>query len=388
MSDIQIVHNNRRKTMVTKNFTVPVAAWALDFHESFPEYKRTPLVSLRALSAACGASEIWVKDESKRFDLNAFKVLGGSYCLSRYLTQQLGRKKALSFQELAEAGDWSGTTLITTTDGNHGHGVAWAANRLGCRCIVKMPKGSSEHRLERIRSLGAEAEITDCNYDDTVRLTAQLAQENGWILMQDTSWPGYEDIPRWIMQGYTSMGMEAVEQIGNEMPTHIFLQAGVGAMAGALTGFFRSYYGDRPRIIIVESDQAGCLYETARADDGKIHTVGGDLATIMAGLACGEPCTLGWDLLVQGANSFVTVPDGIAAQGMRILGRPLGDDRRIISGESGAVTMGLVCAAYQNPELKWLKKELGLNARSRILCYSTEGDTDPESYQKILNCER
>ena len=249
-----------------------------------------------------------------------------------------------------------------------------------------MPKGSSPERLNNIRELGADASITDFNYDDAVRLANKGVAENGWVLIQDTAWDGYEDIPRWIMQGYTTMGYEIINQLDGEIPTHIFLQAGVGAMAGAMAGFFSDYYnGDKkPVITILEPNKADCIFRTAEATDGRLHCVKGDMDSIMAGLCCGEPCTIGWEILRDYADNFVSVPDSIAAKGMRILGNPLGSDVRVISGESGACTTGFVAELMQNDSLKQIREQIGLNDESSILCISTEGDTDRNNYRRIV----
>jgi len=248
-----------------------------------------------------------------------------------------------------------------------------------------MPKGSSMERFNNIKALGADVFITDVNYDDTVRLAKANAEKNGWILLQDTAWEGYTSIPGWIMEGYTTMAYEIIEQLRGEELTHIFLQAGVGAMAGAITGFFADYYQqNRPVITIVEPNKADCIYKSAEAKDGSIHTVTGDLDTIMAGLACGEPCTIGWNVLKEYADNYVSVPDYIAAKGMRILGNPLADDKRVISGESGAVTLGFVAEVMQNQSLSYLREQLEMNKDSKILCISTEGDTDKENYRRIV----
>ena len=208
----------------------------------------------------------------------------------------------------------------------------------------------------------------------------------GWVLVQDTAWDGYEEIPGWIMEGYTTMAAEATEQLQGEKPTHVFLQAGVGAMSGAICGYFASLYGDneRPIITIVEPDQADCIYQTAKANDGKLHFVTGDMNSIMAGLCCGEPCSIGWNVLRDHADHFISMPDAIAAEGMRILGNPLNGDPKVISGESGAATLGFVAEVLRNPELAELKNALQLNSDSRILCFSTEGDTDRENYRRIV----
>ncbi|WP_350455278.1 diaminopropionate ammonia-lyase [Slackia heliotrinireducens] len=362
-----------------------VAAW----HQSFPEYEPTPLVDLPALASELGVASIHVKDESFRFGLNAFKVLGGSYALGRFIAERLGEPIANLPYDAITSEDvrrrLGELTFVTATDGNHGRGVAWTANRLGQRAVVYMPKGSSLERLENIRALGAQAQIVDMNYDDAVRLAASRERELGWVLIQDTAWSGYEKIPLWIMQGYTTMALEAVHQLDGLSPTHVFLQAGVGAMSGAVAALLADCYGsDKPVVTVVEPDQADCVYRTAAAHDGKLHTVAGDMDSIMAGLCCGEPCSIGWNILQAYADYFVSMPDWVAAQGMRVLANPLGSDARIVSGESGAATMGLVSELLRNPILDQLKREIGLGPDSRILCISTEGDTDRENYRRIV----
>jgi diaminopropionate ammonia-lyase len=362
---------------------------ALDFHKSFDVYKETPLVALEELSKQLGVKGIYVKDESYRFGLNAFKVLGGSYAIGNYIAEKLGKDlselpyRALISEEVKQqTGD---ITFISATDGNHGRGVAWTANKLKQKSIIYMPKGSALERLENIKAEGALAEITEFNYDDAVRLADKHAGENGWVLVQDTAWEGYEDIPTWIMQGYTTMAYEAYEQLGEVKPTHIFVQAGVGSLAGAVQGFFASVYGeDRPVTTIVEPNEAACIYKTAKANDGRIHPVTGDMNTIMAGLACGEPTTVGWEVLKDYSDFFASCPDYSAAQGMRVLGNPIGEDRKVISGESGAAGFGLFYEVLTNPSLQWMKEELGINEASVILFFNSEGDTDRENYRRIV----
>ena len=360
------------------------------FHRSFPEYSVTPLRELRSLAKYSGIESIYVKDESFRFVLNAFKVLGGSYATGRCIAQKLGLsiddlpyEKLVSPETKEQLGE---LCFVTATDGNHGRGVAWTASRLRQKSVVYMPRGSAEERLRNIQALGADASITELNYDDTVRLAREKERENGWILLQDTSWEGYEEVPTWIMEGYTTMAAEVTEQLGRTKPSHIFLQAGVGAMAGAVCAYFSALYGDaeRPTIIIVEPNKADCFYKTALANDGQIHAVTGHMDSIMAGLCCGEPCPLAWEVLRDHADYFVSIPDDIAAEGMRILAHPLPGDTKIISGESGAATLGLAAELLRNPELADLKNALGLSGDSRILCFSTEGATDTENYMRIV----
>lgn len=362
------------------------------FHESFPVYTETPLRDMKNLAKELGLGGIYVKDESYRFGLNAFKVLGGSFALGNYLAKRLNSsisempyEKLISEEVRKELGD---IVFVTATDGNHGRGVAWTAKQLKQHSVVYMPKGSAKERLDNIIAEGAEASITDLNYDEAVRLANSMAEEKGWVMVQDTAWEGYEDIPTWIIQGYSTMGYEAYEQLkslGEEKPTHIFLQAGVGSMAGAITGLFSAIYGeDRPIITIVEPNKADCIYRTAEADDGKLRFVTGDMDTIMAGLACGEPCTIGWNILKDYADNFISCPDYTAAEGMRILGNPPKGDERVISGESGAAALGCVAEIMTNNNLAWMRERLKLDENSRVLFMSTEGDTDKENYRDIV----
>lgn len=365
---------------------------AKQFHQSFPEYSITPLRSLNHLAKFLGVAGIYVKDESYRFGLNAFKVLGGSFAMAKYLAQKLGKDiseldyPTLTSDEIRRP--LGEITFATTTDGNHGRGVAWTANRLKQKSVVYMPKGSSITRLENIRAEGSDASIVDMNYDDAVRLTAENAQKYGWIVVQDTAWEGYEEIPTWIMQGYGTMAAEAREQLRQiqvEKPTHIFVQAGVGSLAGAVQGYFASVFGkDCPKTVIAEADKADCLYKSALANDGKPRVVGGDMDTIMAGLACGEPNTISWKVLRDYSEMFFSCPDWLAAKGMRVLGNPVLDDLRVISGESGAVTTGLLFELMTSPDLAEAKAKLGLNQDSQILLFNTEGDTDPDHYRSVV----
>ncbi|AIQ63488.1 diaminopropionate ammonia-lyase [Paenibacillus stellifer] len=372
--------------------TVEEAEKARRFHRTFTDYAETPLTSLPGLATHLGVAGIYVKDESYRFGLNAFKVLGGAYAIGMYLAERLGREiSELSFDVLRspEVKVMLGElTFITATDGNHGRGVAWAAQQLGQQAIVYMPKGSSRIRLDNIRATGAEAYITEWNYDECVRHCAKLAKERGWIVIQDTAWEGYEKIPSWIMQGYATLALEAMDQLeayGAGKPTHLFLQAGVGSFAGAVQGLFAGACGDeRPVTAVVEPNKADCLFRSAAAGDGRPRFVTGDMDTIMAGLACGEPNPAAWDVLHEYTDMFISCPDYVAANGMRILGNPIGQDKPVISGESGAVTAGALSLLMTRPELAEAKERLGLNANSHVLLISTEGDTDPEHYRRIV----
>lgn len=362
---------------------------ARSFHESFPQYSETPLADLKGMAEYLGLDRVCVKDESYRFGLNAFKVLGGSYAIARYIGEETGKDiselpySVLTSQELREK--FGTATFYSATDGNHGRGVAWAANKLHQKSVIIMPKGSTVTRLDHIKAENAEAWISDVNYDECVRQAAKLAEktEHG-VMVQDTAWEGYEKIPAWIMEGYGTMADEAGDQYG-ERPTHIFVQAGVGSLAGAVVGYFANRYRENPPVmVVVEASAADCLYRGAAAGDGEIRIVDGDMETIMAGLACGEPNITSWDILKNHVSCFISLEDCAAARGMRMLAAPLKGDRQVVSGESGAASFAALAAIMLKDEYKELREKLGLGKDSKVLCFSTEGDTDPERWKNIV----
>ena len=366
---------------------------ARTFHESFPQYSKTPLTKLDQMAAYLGVKEVYIKDESYRFGLNAFKVLGGSFAMARFIASETGKDVSelpyavLTSDKLRE--EFGQATFFTATDGNHGRGVAWAAGRLGQKAVVHMPKGSTQTRLENIAKEGAQVDIQEMNYDDCVRLAAKEADETErGVIVQDTAWDGYEEIPSWIMQGYGTMAMEAGEQLkdyGCDRPTHVFVQAGVGSLAGAVVGYFTNLYPDNPpTFVVVEADAAACLYKGAAAGDGDPRIVDGDMQTIMAGLACGEPNTISWDILKNHVKVFIAAPDWVAASGMRMLAAPIKGDAPVTSGESGAAPFGALAAIMTMEDYRDLRHEIGLDENSSVLLFSTEGDTDPERYKNIV----
>ena len=366
---------------------------ANEFHKSFPQYSVTPLQKLSALASYLGVKGIYCKDESYRFGLNAFKVLGGSYAMGRYIAKELGRDisqlpyNVLSSDKLRE--EFGQATFFTATDGNHGRGVAWAAKRLGQKAVVRMPKGTTKTRFDNIAKEGAEVTIEEVNYDDCVRMAAaEAAKTEHGIIVQDTAWAGYEEIPSWIMQGYGTLVLEADKQLkenGVDRPTHVFVQAGVGSLAGAVVGYFAHKYKENPPVMVVcEASAADCLYRSAVQADGNLVNVTGDLQTIMAGLACGEGNTIGWDILKNNVTVFASCPDWMSAKATRIYANPLENDPHIISGESGSVPLGLAYTALHDEDAKDLKEALKLDENSNILVISTEGDTDPVRYREIV----
>ena len=376
-------HYNGNKSVL---FTQKIAQETRAFHQQIEGYSPTPLVSLPHLAAYLGVKTILIKDESKRFGLNAFKVLGGSYALGRVLAEHLNIN--INEIDLKTVANKLKQPLVftTATAGNHGTGVAWAAREMGQKAVVYMPKGSPQASVERIQGLGAECIVTDVNYDDTVRLANKTAEDNGWMLVQDTAWDGYEQIPTWISQGYMTMADEAIDQAENAnegLPTHVMLQAGVGAMAGGILGYLVDRLGsENIKTIIGEPSAADCIYRSG--NKGEMVNVTGDLSSIMAGLACGEPNPITWPILRDSSHTFISAEDSITALGMRILGNPLQGDNCIVSGESGALSMGILYQLMTTESGKTEAKKMGLNKDAVVMIFSTEGDTNPIRYRRIV----
>ena len=384
---LHLSRNIENVESLIEHFTVEQVQQVENFHRTYEKFEKTPLQSLEALADYVGVKGIFVKDESYRFGLNAFKVLGGVYAVGKVLAKLLGRTiEELSFEELKlpEIKEQLGNlTFISTTDGNHGRGVAWAARELGFNARIYMPAGSAKERLQHIQNEGAYAEITHMNYDDTVRYASQLAVENGWVIVQDTMWEGYEEIPLWIMQGYTTLIKEVVDQL-EEAPTHVFLQAGVGSFASAMVAFLQQYYKQAITFVFVEPHVANCYYESFKQGTEQAVNVGGAMHTIMAGLACGEPSPIAWEVLKTYIHVCISCAEEVAATGMRVLGSPLGTDEKIIAGESGAATAGCFYTIMTDPNMQTLKETLQLDFSSRVLLINTEGDTDAKNYRDIM----
>jgi diaminopropionate ammonia-lyase len=361
------------------------------FHRQLPGYRMSPLKGLSNLAVKLGLGGIWVKDESARLDLQSFKVLGGSYAIYKLIQKRLGRyDQELSFADLTDGtireklGD---ITFAAATDGNHGRGVAWSATQMGFKSVIYVHKLTSRGRIQAIEQSGAQVVVVDGNYDDAVRQVDQDAQQNGWEVVSDTSWEGYEDIPKWVMQGYTTMLSEAQEQLaaqGLSQPSHIFVQAGVGSLAAATIGFYGNLFGNSIRTCVIEPTKAACLYRSALAEDGRPRNVEGDLDTIMAGLACGEPNPIAWQILKDRADYFAICPDFVAAMGMRVYGVPLQGDPVVISGESGAVTLGALMYIMQHTSGREFREQLGLGPESQVLLINTEGNTSPDDFRYVV----
>ncbi len=365
---------------------------ARSFHRQIPGYRMSPLKSLSNLAQMLNLGGIWVKDESVRLTLNSFKVLGGSFAIYNFVRQRLDMEDVdLSFADLtsdAMRQRLGEITFAAATDGNHGRGVAWAAHALGYRAVIYVHKTTSQARINAIKTNGGEVRIVDGTYDDAVRQVESDARANGWQVISDTSWEGYQDVPRWVMQGYTTMLVEAQEQFAAQgiiKPTHLFVQAGVGALAASVIGFYAQLFGpEKPISVVVEPRTAACCYRSAEAGDGTPRSFPGNLDTMMAGLACGDPSPIAWDILWDCADMFMECPEYVAAKGMRVYGVPLSGDPFIISGESGAVSLGALMFIMEREELREVREQLKLDRHSHVLLINSEGNTDPNHFRRIV----
>lgn len=347
-------------------------------------YAPTPLVSLSGLATQIGVGRIDYKHEGPRFGLRSFKALGGSYAALRVLQRELGARlgRDVSLEEIRRgdlASDCAKITLVSATDGNHGRSLAWGCQRFGAPCRIYIHAEVSEGRAAAMRDLGAEVIRIDGDYDASVLLAKDEAAANGWFVVSDTSWPGYVDPPRDVMAGYGVMTREVCEGL-EHAPTHVFLQGGVGGLAGSVAAGLSQYYGaDSPRVVIVEPDLAACLYESART--GVATNVALHNETIMAGLSCGEPSEMAWEILAEEASDFVTIPDTIVAPTVRLLARASFGDEVIEAGESAVAGLAALVAAMGQPDMA---AALGLDAGSRVLLIGSEGVTDPAIYASIM----
>lgn len=347
-------------------------------------HKPTPLQSLSGLAGQLGVASIHMKDEGFRLDLGSFKALGGSYAVIRLVLEEASRQfgKPVDIGELDTAAVRriaEGMTVACATDGNHGKSVAAGAQLVGAKAAIFVHSGVSDERVAAIAQYGAEMIRIEGTYDDSVAAAERICKENGWIVVSDTSWPGYERIPGLVMQGYTAMLREAVAALP-QAPTHVFMQAGVGGLAAAVAGYFDIVFGNaRPRFVVVEPDRAACLFASARA--GRLVKVDHDEPTIMAMLECYEPSLVAWRILARKADAFMTVSEEEAAETMRSLARPVAGDPAIVAGESGGAGLAGFLNAMKDSEKR---AALGLDANSRIFVINTEGATDQARYEEIV----
>ncbi len=351
----------------------------------WPGYAPTPLRTLPALAHHLGVGTVYYKDESERFGLKSFKALGGAYAVFRLLAQTIAPQSG--GQEVSAADILSGRwrhiarqiTVTCATDGNHGRSVAWGAQMFGCRCVIYIHATVSEGRRAAIAKYGADVIRVQGNYDDSVRHADAQAKANGWTVVSDTTYEGYRSIPIDVMHGYGVMAREIVDQIGDQPPTHVFVQAGVGAFAASVAAAFWLAWGERrPQLVVVEPIEADCHLRSAQA--GRPVAVTGSLDTIMAGLACGEVSPAAWEIVSTAAAAYVAIDDQYALDAVRLFANPQSGDSAIVSGETGATGLAALLVAREDASLRAL---LSLDGNSRVLLLGSEGDTDPEIYQHI-----
>jgi len=351
------------------------------------DYQITPLYRLETLAEEFGISSLLYKDESSRFGLGSFKALGGAYAVYRMLCAEIEHQFGEKIQSLVELqqAKWQlfcgKLTVTTATDGNHGRSVAWGAQMFGVNCVIYIHRHVSQGRELAIRELGAEIVRVKGNYDDSVRQAMQDATNSNWSLISDTSFEGNTDIPCDVMQGYTIMVDEVLQQLSaEELPTHVFVQGGVGGLAAAVCAhLWLKLKSSRPRFIIVEPEKAACLYSSSK--NQRLTTVTGDLDTLMVGLACGEVSTLAWEILETGCDDFITVSDDFVPVSMNRLATGNSQTGKIIAGESAVAGL---CALFEMMNSDF-RSALGLNLHSRVLLFGTEGATDKTIYRQLVD---
>ncbi len=360
----------------------------LEFHKSLAGYKPTPLKSLPKLAAKLGLKEILVKDESERFGIKAFKALGASYAIYRYLKGVYEAKfddefTPASFKDKQALAKLGAITFTAATDGNHGRAVAWTANRLKQKAVIYMPSNTAQSRIENIESENAKVVLVAGSFDDCVAQCAKDAKANGWVEIADTAYPGYMEIPKYIMLGYSSILYE-LEPSPNKPKKpdldFVFAPAGVGGIAAAITSYYVKHYQENgPKIICVEPSDSDCYLASIKANTGKPISSGGAMETMMVGLACDIPSLVAWPIIKDGIDFFMNCPDQYAIEAMRAY-----HAEGITSGESGSAGLAALLALFDGKEAAAVRQELGMNADSRILLINTEGDTDPINYKKII----
>ncbi len=349
-----------------------------------PMHAPTPLRSLPALAGRLGIASLHIKDEGSRLGLGSFKALGGAYAVMRLVLEAanagLGHSiDPAALQSSVVRAIAATITVCCATDGNHGRSVAAGARIAGCRSVIFMHEGVSEARMAAIAAFGATIVRVAGTYDDSVAEATRRAAAEGWLVVSDTSWEGYEDIPLTVMQGYTIMAGEAFDAV-REPPTHMFLQAGVGGMAAAVIAHAVAVHGQAtPRCVIVEPERAACLFASAQA--GQCVTIPHSETTVMAMLECLEPSRIAWDIIAPLAAGFATLGEQEALDAMRLLAFPTGDDPAIVAGESGGTGVAGLIACLNDPAAR---EALALGPAARVLLFNTEGATDPALYKTYV----
>ena len=357
---------------------------AFDEIVSWKGYKVTPLLSLGDIASKINVKKIYYKDESSRFGLGSFKALGGTYGVLKFLHDMLKKEigSKVSLEDIRN-GKYrkivSKYTVATATDGNHGRSVAFGANLFGCKCQIYIHSEVSIGRQEAMERLNANVTRVNGNYDESVNICKSESNLKNWHIISDTSYPGYTKYPKDIMAGYNVMSEEISNQLEKkEMPTHIFLQGGVGSFPAAICSYFwEKYNKNNIKFVVVESEHAPCLIKSAKR--GQMTSVNIQKETMMAGLSCGEPSLLGWEILDKGADDFVTISDQSIPSMMRLLSN---NNPPIEAGESSVAGIAALIEITKNHKIA---EKIGINSESVVLLFGTEGATDPEIYNSIIH---
>jgi diaminopropionate ammonia-lyase len=360
---LEINKNFKNYNSFKKNINSEVLEIAR-FHSKIMN-KQTPLIELPELARTLGLKELLVKDESHRFGLNAFKALGASYAMSKQIKNNPRIK-----------------TFCTATDGNHGRAVAWMAKKLNKEAIIYMPKGTISARIDAIKTEGAKVVLIDKDYDVAVQMANKESTRKNWCLVQDTAWVGYEEIPLDIMKGYWTQVHETTKQINNKKIDLVILQSGVGSWAASVVYYIKNNWKEIPYFISVEPHSSNCLFESIRL--GKKVSIKNKKSTKMAGLDCGSVSSLAWKTLSSSLIGCVSISDELSEKSMKAFAKPLKNDPIIESGESGASALAaLIGLCEQNKHIDF-KKKIGLDKKSTVLLFNTEGATDPENYKNVI----
>jgi len=342
---------------------------AFEYHNQLEDYSKTPMIQLNTLAKKLGVNKIFIKDESKRFGLNAYKVLGASYAIHKILSKN---PKV--------------STFCTATDGNHGIAVAWSCNINKKESVIYVPKETSDERIQNLTAIASRVYKTDLNYEETCELAKTTSERMNWQLVQDTSWEGYKKIPAYIMSGYLTQFKELEDEINiiNKPKADIvFFQTGVGSWAASGIWYYLNRYGaNRPKIVLVEPIESAGVFESFI--NGKRISPNGSFKTIMAGLNCGIPSKIAWKIIKNGCDACLRISDKYAKEAMRSLFYNLNSDPKITSGESGAAGLAGLMKCIKDKSLDDLRAHIGLSSESRILVFNTEGDTDKESFKSLI----
>ncbi len=357
---------------------------------AWPGYRPTPLVELPGLAKALRIGRVWYKNEGERFGLRSFKPLGGAYAVQRCLMRVVAARTGRDDVDPAEILDGrhrdivAGITVTAATDGNHGRSVAWGARMFGCRCVIYINEAVTEAREWAIAAYGAEVRRNPGSYDDAVREAFAVARREGWHVIPDTTDGSVVEAPRDVTQGYAVMAAEILDQLdGGPLPTHVFLQAGVGGMAAAVCATLWEALGDaRPQTILVEPQQCACWLASLR--NRKPTAVTGDTDSFMSGLACGEVSQLAWEILEPGATAMIALPDAAAEAAMRLLAEGVGGDPRLVAGESGVAGVAALLAVARDNGDDGIAPGLGFGDDARVLVIGSEGATDEAMYQRVV----